>query len=97
MAHLIDLFTLKQEMMEMAQLAVLAFAKEAAPVSDELTTRQAYDKFGRRWVDRQIQQGNIKGHRKGLAVNSPIIYSRLELMALKQAEERLLTINLKTR
>ena len=43
------------------------------------------------------KQGNIKGHRKGLAVNSPIIYSRLELMALKQAEERLLTINLKTR
>lgn len=97
MAHLIDLFTLKQEMMEMAQLAVLAITKESAPISDELTTRQAYEKFGRRWVDRQIKQGNIKGRRKGPAVNSPVIYSRFELMALRQAEERLLTINLKTR
>ena len=97
MAHLIDLFTLKQEMMEMAQLAVLAITKESAPISDELTTRQAYEKFGRRWVDLQNKQGNIKGHRKGPAVNSPVIYSRFELMALKQAEERLLTINLKTR
>ena len=81
MAHLIDLFTLKQEMMEMAQLAVLAITKESAPISDELTTRQAYEKFGRRWVDRQIKQGNIKGHRKGPAVNSTVIYSRYELMA----------------
>lgn len=81
----------------MAQLAVLAITKESAPISDELTTRQAYEKFGRRWVDRQIKQGNIKGHRKGPAVNSPVIYSRFELMDLKQAEERLLTINLKTR
>lgn len=81
----------------MAQLAVLAITKESAPISDELTTRQAYEKFGRRWVDRQIKQGNIKGHRKGPAVNSPVIYSRFELMALRQAEERLLTINLKTR
>ena len=88
MAHLIDLFTLKQEMMEMAQLAVLAITKESAPISDELTTRQAYEKFGRRWVDRQIKQGNIKGHRKGPAVNSPVIYSRFELMALTHAEDR---------
>lgn len=61
MAHLIDLFTLKQEMMRMAQLAVLAITKESAPASDELTTRQAYEKFGRKWVDRQIKQGNTKG------------------------------------
>lgn len=87
-----DLFTLKQEMMEMAQLAVQAIVKDVMPVSDELTTRQAYKKFGRRWVDKQIKNKTIKGRRKGTAENSPVIYSRFELMAIKQAEERMATI-----
>ena len=80
-----DLFRLKQEIMASAQLGAAAILKMEKPLSDELTTRQAQAFVGRRWFDRNKE--HLTGRRKGKSSNSAIVYSRLEIMALKRAQE----------
>lgn len=82
-----DLFTLKQNIMESAEAGAAAIMKLQNPKSDDLTQRQAYEFAGEGWIDHHTRNGNLKPVRMGKAPNSPRVYSRLEIIALKQAEK----------
>lgn len=82
-----DIFTLKQTILDMAEVAALTVLKLQNPAFDEVTTKEAYRLVGnRRWLDFHIKAGNLTPIRRGRAKNSPIYWSRLEIAALKKAE-----------
>jgi hypothetical protein len=82
-----DIFTIKELMISCAELGAAMALKTLQPKSDDLTKRQVFEKFGRAWLQDMERKGLIKGKRKGPAKNSPIYYSKAELMALKNAEK----------
>lgn len=85
-----DLFTLKQQIYESAQLGALGVIQQLYPALDEVKYAEACIIAGsERWLKWHIKQGHIKGVRRGPAKNSPIYYSRLEIAALKRAEAEL--------
>jgi hypothetical protein len=84
-----DLFFLKRDLMKGAELGALAILKLQNPSFDDVNYREACEIAGRRWLDFHIKKGNIKGTRRGIAKNSPIYFSRLEIAALKRAEAEL--------
>lgn len=70
------------------------------PKSDQLTQRQAYaflrkrdEEFGGQcehgeaWLKRKVQDGSVKARRKGTKANSPLIYSKAELLQALAVEE----------
>ena len=68
------------------------------PQSDMITQRKAYhflDKedakyggsHGEGWVKEQTRRGNLHPKRKGKAANSPLYYSKAELLQAKAAED----------
>jgi hypothetical protein len=82
-----DLFAIKELMIECAELGAAMALKTLQPKSDELTKRQVFEKFGRAWLEDMERRDLIKGKRKGPAKNSPVYYSKAELMALRNAEK----------
>lgn len=85
-----DLFTLKQQIMEVTELAAMAVLRLQNPAFDEVKLSEAYKIAGsERWLRYHIKKGNIKPVRRGNAKNSPIYYSRLEIAALRKAEREL--------
>lgn len=85
-----DVFTLKQQIVEATELAALAVLRLQNPSFDEVKLTEAYKIAGsERWLKYHIKQGNIKPVRRGTAKNSPIYYSRLEIAALKKAEKEM--------
>lgn len=82
-----NLYSLKNEIIEATELAALAVLRLQNPAFDEVKLKDAYKIAGsERWLKYHIKQGNIKPIRRGTAKNSPIYYSRLEIAALKKAE-----------
>ncbi|MNE07391.1 hypothetical protein D3C80_1000080 [compost metagenome] len=82
-----DLFTLKQQIIEATEMAALAILRLQDPSFDEIKLTEAYKIAGsERWLRYHIKRGNIKGVRRGTAKNSPIFFSRLDIAALKKAE-----------
>lgn len=72
------------------------------PKSDQLTQRQAYvflrkrdtefggrQEHGEAWLKRKVQDGSIKPRRKGTKTNSPLIYSKAEILQALAVEEAL--------
>ena len=70
------------------------------PKSDQLTQRQAYAflrkrdmefggqlEHGEAWLKRKVQDGSVKARRKGTKANSPIIYSKTEILQALAVEE----------
>ena len=85
-----DLFNLKQDIIEAVTLGALATLKLQNPSFDEVKLSEAYKIAGsERWLKFHIKRGNISGHRRGTAKNSPIFYSRLEIAALRKAEQEI--------
>lgn len=85
-----DVFTLKQQIVEATELAALAVLRLQNPSFDEVKLKEAYRIAGsERWLKYHIKQGNINPVRRGTAKNSPIYYSRLEIAALKKAEKEM--------
>jgi len=82
----ISLHTLKEEIIEATELAAMAVLRLQNPAFDEVKLSEAYKIAGNRWLKFHIKAGNIKPIRRGTAKNSPIFYSRLEIAALKKAE-----------
>lgn len=82
----IPLRTRADEIRRYAEIGARLVLKELKPLSDELSIRQAYNLYGRRWITQQMEKGNLKGHRKGAAQNSPIILSRVDIECLREAE-----------
>lgn len=82
-----DLFTLKQQITEAAELSALAIAKQMFPAFDDVKFDEAVKLAGsERWLRYHIKKGHIKPIRRGPAKNSPIYYSRLDIAATKKAE-----------
>lgn len=79
---------LKDEILDLVDVIAAAAVRLQTPVEDELTRRQAWKEAGRTWLEYQISRDRIKGHRKGPYKNSPIVFSRTEILALKEAERR---------
>jgi hypothetical protein len=84
----IDLFALKQAIIESGEVAALSVLKHLYPAFDEVKFEEAAELAGsERWLRFHIKEGNITQIRHGEAKNSPIYYSRREIAALKMAEE----------
>mgnify|MGYP001337793002 CR=1 FL=1 len=82
-----DVFTLKQQITEAAELSALAIAKQMFPAFDDVKYEEAVKIAGsERWLKHHINKGNIPPIRRGPAKNSPIYYSRLDIAATKKAE-----------
>ncbi|MDR1504665.1 MAG: hypothetical protein LBT43_19625 [Prevotella sp.] len=83
----IDLFILKQAIIEASDVSVLGVLKYLYPAFDEVKFEEAV-KLARskRWLRYHIKEGNLTQIRHGEAKNSPIYYSRREIAALMQAE-----------
>jgi hypothetical protein len=84
-----DIFTLKQEIQEVAELTAATMMKQLDPSFDELKFKDACKFAGTRWIKWHIKEGNIKRIRKGTAKQSPFYYSRSEILALKKAESEI--------
>lgn len=85
----IDLFALKQAIIESGEVAALSVLKHLYPSFDEVKFEEAAKLAGsKRWLRFHIKEGNITQIRHGEAKNSPIYYSRREIAALKQAETK---------
>lgn len=82
----IPLRTRADEIRRYAEIGARLVLKELKPLSDELSITQANKIYGRRWIKTQMDRGNLKGHRKGAAQNSPIILSRVDIECLREAE-----------
>lgn len=65
------------------------FRKLAAmlrPEKDELTQRQARERYGRKWLENKENLGLVTKHRAGKHKRSPWVYSDAELMNLKMKD-----------
>lgn len=83
----VDLFTLKKEIIEAGEIAALSVMRLQNPSFDEIKYSEAVKVAGsKRWLDYHIKKGTITQIRRGTAKNSPIYYSRLEIAAVKKAE-----------
>lgn len=77
------------EIMQFATIVAAAIVRQTRPNDDLISQRQAYEEFGRRWiVKRTAPAGVLKPIRQGGAKNSKLMYSRLEIAALVEAERR---------
>lgn len=81
-----ELTTIMQDLIVASSLIATAVAKELYPAKDELTTRQAYATYGKPWIEEQKRRGHLHPRRKGMAKNSPVLYSKHEIEALREAE-----------
>ena len=79
MSMTFDLMHLKNIIMDMSELGAANYAKLIAPKSDELSERQAFEKFGEANVKRWSRQSLIQVNRMGSAKNSKKNYSYSEL------------------
>ena len=83
----LDLFELKQTLIEAGELAALGMVKIIYPAQDELCYAEACEMAGsRRWIDFHERAGRLKTRRRGQAKNSKKFYSRMDIYALKKAE-----------
>ena len=81
----LELYQLKTLLHEAAKLGAAEYAKSQRPKSDEISRNQAIKEFGA-WFTENVDRGLIKGKRKGVHRNSPIMFSRAEIMAVRSAE-----------
>jgi len=88
-----ELFELKNMMMEMAIIGSLLKTKELKPALDKIAQRHAYMIFGEAKVKRWVSMGLVKPTRSGTAKNCKKLYSLADLTATQVAENQLPIIN----
>ena len=95
----IELYELKNMLMEAAMMGAAIAEKERNPKSDTMRLReaQAYmiaQGYGTHKLDELIAHGLVKFHRLSAAKNSPSVCSRVELMAAVSAlKKKTITFN----
>lgn len=70
------------DLMTASDLIADAIIKRTRPLEDELSTSEAYDLYGRRWVEDRLRTGLL--HRS--AIGNRLVYSRHELECLRASE-----------
>lgn len=86
MRALADVMT---EMMSASDLLAAAIVKRMSPADDEINKSTAYELYGRGWVDEATAKGLLHPRRKGHAKNSPVMYSKHEIMVLIESERHM--------
>jgi len=81
-----ELYELKNMMMDMATLGATVMMKIQSPGKDNMSQRSAYKEFGEARVKRWVKSGIVRPFRSGEYIKSKIVYSRAELMATDKAE-----------
>jgi len=85
-----NVYRIKQAIEDTSEFVSMQFIKTLYPDLDEInftTACRLIGTNGRRWINRKIEQGYLHPIRRGDAKNSKIFISRMELHALKKAEE----------
>lgn len=67
---------------EAFMLGIYEAKKILEPKSDEMSQREAYDEFGRRFVEDAVKNGSVTVIQKGCRSNSKKVYSRAELVKI---------------
>ena len=86
----IDVNAIKRDIIESSEFAAMQIIKDFYPDLDIVSYAQAcvlVGTNGRSWLKKHIADGNICPIRKGTTKNSRIYFSRIEIHALKKAEE----------
>ena len=77
------------EIIQLATIVAAAIVRQTRPHDDLISQRQAYEEYGRRWIEqRTAPQGVLTPVRQGGAKNSKLMYSRFEIASLIEAERR---------
>ena len=92
-------YLIKNMMMNMAELGAATLRKYDNPSQDLITQRQGYKFFherdkaygeafthGEAWVKRMVEEKKLNPRRRGKSENSPVMYSKAEMIALYNAE-----------
>lgn len=85
MRALADVMT---EMLSASDVLAAAIVKRMSPGDDEITTRKAYAKYGKGWIDEATEKGLLHPRRKGHAKNSKVMYSVHEIITLIESEKQ---------
>ena len=82
-----ELYLIKELMIECAELGARKYQQSIQPKSDDITQLQAYKCYGEGWVKSCIKRDLVKKARRGTAKNSPIYFSKIELLTVRNAEK----------
>ena len=95
----IELYELKDMLMEAAMMGAAAAMRDREPKSDIMRQREAEEYliaqgYGRKKLGELVENGLVKFHRLSEAKNSPSVCSRIELMAAVSAVKKRTITNL---
>lgn len=93
-----EAYKIRKFLQDVAAAGAAEAIRQIQPQSDWLTQRQAFHFFakddakyggshGEGWVLENVRNGNLHPRRKGRATNSPLYYSKAELINCKLAED----------
>ena len=82
-----SVITISEELMSCTDIIAAAIIRQTCPVKDELSERQAQKMFGSRWLMARKGDGSAEYHCSA----GKNIYSRHQLMCLKEAERTVKT------
>jgi hypothetical protein len=85
---LTDVLTMQNALINMADLVACAIVKRQKPMADLISRTALGKEFGRSWVEKNEASGLLVGKRSGAGKNSKILFSRLQAMALCEAERQ---------
>jgi hypothetical protein len=74
------------EILQHADLIASAIIQQTNPKRDLISQRKAYEDYGAELIKRGVDSGMLKPIRNGKAKNSPILYSRKEIIAQIKTE-----------
>ena len=93
-----ELYKIKNLLIDVAEVGAARVLKAYEPKADRLTQRQAFVFFrerdtafggefthGEAWIRKMVKEGHITPIRGGKAANSPLYYSKAELLAVRAA------------
>ncbi|MDH6308065.1 hypothetical protein M2451_002584 [Dysgonomonas sp. PFB1-18] len=93
-----ELYKIRSFLIGVAESGAARVLKDYNPKGDRLTQRQAFEFFkqrdtqfggefthGEAWVRRMVEEGHLHPVRLGKAKNSPLYYSKAELLAVRAA------------
>lgn len=75
--------SIADDMMSITDLIAASIIRQTTPVKDEISEAEAQRQFGTRWMRARKKDGSAKYH----CTAGKNIYSRQQLMCLKQAEK----------
>lgn len=82
-----ELYEIKNLCCEMAELGAARYQAKLTPAKDLISQRQAYEEYGEALVKGWVRNELVTPVRAGAAKNSPLKYSRADLMSCREAEK----------